>query len=137
MEFDVCPPRANRPRELPTSFYKEDEDETSVLWPPLTHFHKVATLTPSAGAPLFTPLLGCIYLLVPRAPAAPFKCLDTILSPAVINACLLQKGQSLSLPGRWRAKEGSRDSREEEALASGSTYRCRGEQKVTRGAEEP
>lgn len=99
------------------------KEETSVLWPPLTHFHEVETLTPSAGAPLFTPLLGCIYLLLPRAPAAPFKCLDTIRSPAVINACLLQKGQSVSLPGRWRPKEGSRDSREEDAMADVSMQR--------------
>lgn len=128
MKSAVCPPRANRTRELLVFSYKEDE--TSVLWPPLTHFHKVETLTPSAGAPLFTPLLGCIYLLVPGAPAAPFKCLDTIRSLAVMNACLLQKGQSVPLPGRWRPEEGSR---EEEAMAAGSTYRCRGEQKITRG----
>lgn len=79
----------------------------------LTHFHKVDTLTPSAGAPLFTPHPGCIYLPVPRSPGplhgplrAPRAAPPTLPSHEVINACLLQKSQSISLPGRWGVKQG-------------------------------
>lgn len=48
------------------------------------------------------PTPGCIYLPVPlRHLCSPLQEPGALLSPDVINACLLQKGQSISLPGRW------------------------------------
>lgn len=53
-----------------------------------------------------TPTLAASISWSPAPLCGPLQEPRALLSPDVINACLLRKGQSLSLPGRWGVKEG-------------------------------
>lgn len=55
-----------------------------------------------------TPTLAASISWSPAPLCGPLQEPRALLSPDVINACLLQKGQSISLPGRWGLKEGGR-----------------------------
>lgn len=101
-----------QPTDLVYSSVFHPEPKTHLLLSlSLTHLPKVDTLTPSAGA-VHIPQ-GAI---TPRTPTAsiswshvplcgplqmPWAVPWTIPSQGVINACLLQKGQTISPDGRW------------------------------------